>query len=77
MDDSHTLGFHGDTSVKYVDIRVIQKVNWTFPHFDFSLSESSLVNLTHIYCVGTPQWPTLGMVEALVCGLESGGDNGG
>ena len=39
--------------------------------------ELSLANLTHINCVGTPQWPTLGMVEALVCGLEGGGDKSG
>ena len=25
-------------------------------------------------CVDTPQWPILGMVEALVCGLEGGED---
>ena len=45
---------------------------------EFSLlSESNLANLTHIKCIGTPQWLTVGMVEALVCGLEGGGDNGG
>ena len=33
--------------------------------------------MTHIKCVGTPQWPTLGLVEALIYGLEGGGDNGG
>ena len=30
-----------------------------------------------VKCVGTPQWPTLGMVDALIYGLEGGGDNGG
>ena len=28
-------------------------------------------------CVRTPQWLTLGMVKALVCGLEGGGDKSG
>ena len=55
------------------NIRVIRKVNWNL----ILIFRTTLANLTHIKCVGTPQWPTLGMVEALVCGLEGGGDNGG
>ena len=42
-----------------------------------SLLEPHLANLTHNKCVEIPQWPTLDMVEALVCGLEGGGDIGG
>ena len=33
--------------------------------------------MTHINYIGTPQWPILGMVEALVCGLKGGGDKSG
>ena len=39
--------------------------------------ESHLVSLTHNKRARTSQWPTLGMVEALVRRLEGGGDNGG
>ena len=39
--------------------------------------EPILANLIHINCVGTTLWPTLGMVEALVCGLDGGGDKSG
>ena len=56
--------------------RVIQKVNWSFLEFLFSLFESHLASLTHNKCIGTPQWAILGMVKALVCRLEGGGDNG-
>ena len=33
--------------------------------------------MTHIKCIKNSQWPTLSMVEALVCRLEDGRDNGG
>ena len=33
--------------------------------------------MIHINCVRTPQWPTLGMVEALICRLEGDGDKSG
>ena len=38
--------------------------------------EPYLASLIHIKYVGIPQWSFLGMVEALVSGLEGGGDNG-
>ena len=60
-----------------MDYNTTTKSKLEFSRIRTSLSEPHLVNLTYKKYVGIPWWPILGVVEASVCGLEGGGDNGG